>query len=299
MSISHGDLRIEGNRARYELKMPLYETTHVQRPESLLDAIHFQVGSESARRLNASCREVAAEANLVCVAEYDFPAADSEVTIQCSLHRLTVPNHVHMLRATRDGHRDQAIFDATFSETRMRFRPPTATEMAVRDAVAGVRRALGGWVQILFLAALALAARSWREFALILAAFLAAQTISAIVTPLTGWEPAPRFVESAMALTVSYMAVEILLLPDGRHRWLVAGVLGIFHGWYFAVFVSASEAAAAPVLAGAIVPEAALATLFAVPALRFGRVWLVSKIASAGMLAAGLIWFFARLYDRV
>jgi hypothetical protein len=294
MSISHGDLTITGTKARYELKMPMYEITHVTRPVSLLDSIEFSFDSQAARRTSASCQEVPAEGNLVCVAEYTLPA-EGDLLIRSRLHEQTVPNHVHMLRAMRDGKRDQAIFDASFNEARMRFRPPSPTEVVVRDALAGARRALGGWVQIAFLAALALASRSWREFAAVLAAFIVGQVLSAIVTPRTGWEPAPTFVEAAMALTLSYMAVEILALPEGRYRWIVAGVLGVFHGWYFALFLSATEASAAPVLAGAIIPEAALSALFAVPALRLAGFPWFARIASCLMLLAGLIWFFVRL----
>ena len=68
-------------------------------------------------------------------------------------------------------------------------------------------RALGGLVQILFLATLALAARSRRELAALVGMFLLGQIAAAIVAPRTNWDPAPRFVEAGK-------------------RWLIAGTLG-------------------------------------------------------------------------
>ena len=49
---------------------------------------------------------------------------------------------------------------------------------------------------------------------------------NAVIVPRTTWDPAPRFVEAATALTIAYMAVEILALPQAGKRWLIAGALG-------------------------------------------------------------------------
>jgi hypothetical protein len=56
--------------------------------------------------------------------------------------------------------------------------------------------------------------------------FLLGQIAAAIVAPRTNWDPAPRFVEAGTALTVAYIAVEILALPQAGKRWLIAGALG-------------------------------------------------------------------------
>ena len=116
--------------------------------------------------------------------------------------------------------------------------------------------------------------------------------------PHTPWYPPARFVESAAALTVAYLAVEVLLLPAARGRWLVAGVLGAFHGLYFALFLRTSEYHAGWVLAGAVLAEAAclggLALLFARVDRAAARLRLVQVCASI-LLAVGMTWFFVRL----
>ena len=77
------------------------------------------------------------------------------------------------------------------------------------------------------------------------------------------WQPAPRFVEAAAALTVAYLAVEILLLPEAGARWLVAGVLGVFHGLYFHLFLQTTGYAPALVLPGAALAELAAIAMLA------------------------------------
>ena len=153
-------------------------------------------------------------------------------------------------------------------------------------------------MQLLFLASLALAARSRRELFALAAAFLAGQAASALAAPLVGWQPAPRFVEAAAALTVAYLAVEILALPKAGSRWLVAGVLGAFHGLYFALFLTTTGYSPAWVLAGAAVADLLFLGLIAVVFAKIGtatRAFRPVQVTASLLLATGLVWFFVRV----
>jgi hypothetical protein len=119
-----------------------------------------------------------------------------------------------------------------------------------------------------------------------------------VLVPGMIWQPAPRFVEAAAALTIAYLAVETLLLPRAGQRWLIVGVLGLIHGLYFALFLSGSEYSAAYVLTGVALAEVALIGLFALAFSRIARVLEAMRpvrLASAALLAVGLGWFFLRL----
>src|SRR5436190_913615 len=217
MSMSTGDVAVEGNRAHYELHMPIYEIADVKNPETALFA------------------------------------------------------HIR------------------FS---------TALEAAVTQTGAGFMRAVGGLVQILFLATLALAARSRRELAALAGMFLLGQIATAVIAPKTSWEPAPRFVEAATALTIAYMAVEILALPEAGKRWLIAGALGVFHGLYFALFLRTTGYSAVYVLAGAGVAEVLLIALFGFVFSKVGRLAAGMRpvqVSAGLLLGIGMFWFFLRL----
>jgi len=295
VSMSSSDLIVEGTQARYQLRMPLYEIVHVPQPDrTLLEHVRF-AGAELTTH---TCVEDRARDLYVCDAGYRFARAPEQVEVECTLAAVTVPNHVHMLRAEMDGKHDQAVFDLSFSRATLRFRPPTAAEVATEEAGAGAMRALGGPVQILFLAALALAARSRRELAALAGMFVAGQVAAVVVVPHTAWQPVPRFVEAAAALTVAYLAVEVLLLPKAGSRWMVAGVLGIFHGLYLHLFLQTAEYRPGWVLVGAALVElGALAVL----ALAFSRVarWAHAlrpvQVAATALLLFGMAWFALRL----
>jgi hypothetical protein len=105
-------------------------------------------------------------------------------------------------------------------------------------------------------------------------------------------------VEAAAALTVAYLAVEVLLLPKAGARWAVAGVLGIFHGLYFYLFLQTAEYRPGWVLAGAAVVELGI---LAVLGLAFSRVarWAQAlrpvQVAATALLLFGMAWFALRL----
>jgi len=299
MSMSTGDVTVAGNRAHYELRMPIYEIADLKNPEALLfEHIRFSTAGQDGRITQRACHADMAQGSYICTADYEFPVLVDRLDVECTLHRVTVPNHVHLLRAQKEGKSDQAIFDFSFSKAQIRFDPPTAVETFFTQTGAGFVRALGGLVQILFLATLALAARSRRELAALGGMFVVGQITTAVIASKTNWEPAPRFVEAATALTIAYMAVEILALPQAGKRWLIAGVLGVFHGLYFALFLRTAEYSAVYVLTGATIAEALLIGLFAFGFSRIGRVaaGLRPVQVSAGvLLAIGMFWFFLRL----
>jgi hypothetical protein len=298
VSMSSGDLTIEGTRAHYELRMPQYEIAHVASPERvLLEHVRFSSGGREARLLAKSCGADGRD-TYVCTADYEFSAPVERLDVECTFAAITVPNHVHLLRAEMAGKHDQALFDISFPHATMRFRPPTPMETAVTESGAGFMRALGGAVQILFLAALALAARSGKELLALAGMFLAGQIASVLIVPHTAWQPAPRFVEAAAALTIAYLAVEILLLPEAGARWLVAGALGAFHGLYFHLFLQTSGYRPGFVLAGAALAEI---TAIAILGLAFRRIGHAARalrpveVSASALLVFGMAWFFLRL----
>jgi HupE / UreJ protein len=314
MSMSSGDLTVAGTRAHYELRMPLYEVAHIKDPEnSIFRSIHFSSSLREARLLDHNCRVDNGSNVYLCTANYEFAAPPDHIDVTCAFPAITVPNHVHLLRAAlsagaggepqshtavQGAKQDQAVFDLSFERATLWFRPPTPLEIAATQTGAGFVRAWGGLVQVLFLAALVLAARSGKELVALASMFFAGQVAAVVAIPYTGWQPAPRFVEAAAALAVAYLAVEILLLPQAGWRWTIAAVLGAFHGLYFHLFLQETRYHASYVLTGAGLAELiAVATMW----LAFSRIARIARalrpveVSAAALLAFGMIWFVLRL----
>ena len=296
VSMSTGELKVDGNRAHYELRIPMYEVAHVRQPErTLLEHIRFKSGGAWGKPSAQACKDE--QGAYICTADYEFPAPVEELEVECTLASVTVPNHVHLLRAYRGDKTDQAVFDLSFTTAELRFRPPSPWETALQETIAGFMRAAGGLAPLLFLAALVLAARSRKEVATLTVALLAAESLACALAPRIAFPLSPRFIEAAAALTIAYLAFEIILLPNSGFRWLVVGLLGLFHGAYFSIFLAQSGYHAIPFLCGVAAAELILIAVFALALGWLKRLpWMqrAVPVAATLLLTVGLVWFFLR-----
>ena len=299
ISMSSGEVTVRGDHLDFVLNMPMYEAAHTPHPETtLLEHIHFSSRGETARLIQKSCHEEAATGVYLCAAEYTFSRPVDRLDVECTLHQVTVPNHVHLLRAENAGKRDQAVFDYSFTQATLRFRPPTGFEIAVQQGFEGMLRAVAGPVQLLFLAGLVLAGRGRRELLLLAGMFLAGEVLAALAAGALHWQPPVRFVEAAMALSIAYLSVEILFLPEAGMRWLIAGILGGFHGLSLYLVLAGSGFRPSYVLGGAAVSELTVIGILAAGMWMLERRWSMARLvrsSAALLLVFGMTWFFLRV----
>jgi hypothetical protein len=81
VSMSSGELHVEGRMATYELRIPMYEVAHVSNPDTaLLEHVRFA----GARRTSSACMEQ--EGTYICRASYEFenPVPD-KIEAECTL----------------------------------------------------------------------------------------------------------------------------------------------------------------------------------------------------------------------
>jgi hypothetical protein len=269
----------------------------LKNPDSLLDHIRFSSGFETGRRTDRECHDDPAAATYLCAANYEFSRPVDRLGVECTFYEVTVPNHIHMLHAERNGKSDQAILDSSFPSASLAFRPPTAFETAVEQSGAGAERVATNAVQLLLLIALAIASRSRRELGVVGASFLAGECLSTVAILRSSWLPSPRFAEAAAALALAYLALEIVAFPRSRGRWLLALVFGAFEGMYFSFFLSESGYRAAYVLPGAALAGALVLLIAALAGYVIPHRYRtpLSRIAASLLLVTGSIWFIVRL----
>jgi len=278
VSMSSGELHVDGRTATYELRIPMYELTHVTHPETaLLDQVKF----EGSRRTSSNCQEQ--DGTYVCRADYEFdqPVPD-KIEVECTLFQVTVPNHVHLLYAVQGPNSDQQVFDQSFRQAEVRFHPPSRAELVAKAAAAGIARLFKSVSGLLFLAVLVLAARNTREMGILTIAFLAGEWLARPISLHIPMSFSPQFLEAVLALTVAYLAAEIVFLPDSQARWAVVPILGIAHGLPFAAFTSSYLTAAA-------ITQATILAVLWLATRKMPTTW--RRPAAGVMLVAGIGWF--------
>src|SRR2546425_6969582 len=101
----------------------------------------------------------------------------------------------------------------------------------------GIAHILSGVDHLLFLLCLIIPARRLREILGLVTAFTAAHSVTLLgsaynLAPEGAWFP--PFVETIIAASIVYMALENIVGADLRRRWLITGLFGLVHGFGFA-----------------------------------------------------------------
>jgi hypothetical protein len=100
----------------------------------------------------------------------------------------------------------------------------------------GITHILSGVDHLLFLLCLVIPALRFRQVAAIVTAFTVAHSFTLLgsaygLAPGGDWFP--PFVETAIAASIVYMALENIVGANLGHRWLITGLFGLVHGFGF------------------------------------------------------------------
>jgi hypothetical protein len=114
---------------------------------------------------------------------------------------------------------------------------PRWHQTALRFVELGIRHILDGSDHLLFIACLVIPFRRLRPVVAIATAFTVAHSITLLATafglaPVGLWFP--PLVETLIAASIVYMALENVLGSNVRRRWITAFVFGLAHGFGFA-----------------------------------------------------------------
>lgn len=170
----------------------------------------------------------------------------------------------------------------------------------------GVEHILTGYDHLLFLFGLVLVGGRLRSLLWVVTAFTLAHSITLGLAALGVWAPSPRIIEPAIALSIAYVGVENFFVKDAEKRWRITFPFGLIHGFGFAgalqeVALPKADVPWALFLFNLGVELGQLAVLAPVLPL---LLWLRKregfrtkgvKALSALIIAAGLVWFIARV----
>jgi len=118
---------------------------------------------------------------------------------------------------------------------------PRWHQAALRFTIAGFFHILQGTDHLLFLLCLVIPFRRLRALVLVVTSFTVAHSITLIASacglgPDALWFP--PLIETLIALSIVYMALENIVAPQLRRRWLITFAFGLVHGFGFSFALS-------------------------------------------------------------
>ena len=160
---------------------------------------------------------------------------------------------------------------------------------------------------ILFLLGLILAGGSVLQMVKTATGFTVGHSVTLAVASLGLIRFPSRFVESMIALSIAYVALETLMMKEPRDRWRIAALFGLVHGFGFASALSNLQLTGAGMAKalvgfnlGVEIGQVILVALMA-PVVTFLRKQpVLNRFAvpgcAGGIFFAGAYWFFQRAF---
>jgi hydrogenase/urease accessory protein HupE len=144
--------------------------------------------------------------------------------------------HKHLGKVQYQDHTETFFLTASMREFAIDVAATRARSVVVRAwqfLRLGVAHILTGYDHILFLLALLLTGGQLRHLVKIVTAFTIAHSLTLILATLGVVELPARVIESVIALSITYMAVENFFITQPSKRWIVTFVFGLVHGFGF------------------------------------------------------------------
>ncbi len=170
------------------------------------------------------------EMEIVCRASADI----RRLEIASTLDRITQPDHTHLLRMPQGSGLRQAVLTAERPVVEVTgLQGKSLVETVVSFVRLGVEHIFGGYDHLAFLVGLLACAATFTSLLKIVTSFTVAHSLTlGLATFDLVWLPS-RLVESLIALSIAYVAVENLSRKTVMDRWRITFLFGLVHGLGF------------------------------------------------------------------
>jgi hydrogenase/urease accessory protein HupE len=165
---------------------------------------------------------------------YAFERDASEVHLVSRLDEITQSDHRHLLQIGTDTDARQTILSRDYPEITIDYTmgiPLWVT--AYEFLVFGVEHIVTGYDHLAFLAGVIMATSGLVALAKVVTAFTLGHSVTLVLASLDVVTMPSRFIESIIALSIVYVALENFLGRKLVERWVLTFLFGLIHGFGF------------------------------------------------------------------
>jgi hypothetical protein len=161
---------------------------------------------------------------------YAFPSRLARLSMTSSLWRATAPGHQQFITAQMGGELQQAVLDVRHPSFEFSTRGSSRWRAALRFIAVGLEHIFTGYDHLAFLLLLAVAAANVRTLVLTATCFTVAHSLTLALAVLNIVAPPAKMVESAIALSIAYVALENMANWQFAPRYVAVFLFGLVHG---------------------------------------------------------------------
>lgn len=322
-SEGYSHIEVNGNNLDYELKLDLTELGHSMKNEmyeqQLFDTKTVQDYINSHINLYADSVKVDGAIETSDVETIDgrqFAVIDLNYELKEKPEKLVLdynvflddsdPSHANYATIKLDGKQQEAVL--SYESRELEIGEVTFVQSTKQFLLLGLEHIFTGYDHILFVISLLFGAKSIRNIFSLVTAFTIAHSITLALATLDIVQLPSRLVESAIALSIIYVALINIFNPNSKHQSWLAFVFGLIHGFGFAGILSemrldGSHLATSLLsfnigieIGQLIIVSVVFPILLWLKKLTFKPIKWVIPGFSVAILAFGLVWFIERAF---
>ncbi len=268
IDMSYSDLNIEGNEILYDLFIE-QKDLFPQFGNDLDNLVNDESASQKIEsylqknlRINVDSKPLTmelvsmnmAQKGVIRGVEFQMRFIADEDIKQFNLHYDLVfddvPAHTNLLMVHVGDYLQQNMIDSTNKDILIKLpkdppnelpndHPKYLPQPKIGDVLwkyfkLGIEHILSGYDHLLFLLSLVLIATRFKDALKIVTAFTIAHSVTLFLVATGRIHVIPYWVESLIALTICYVAVENIFVQKAKWRWLLTAIFGLIHGMGFA-----------------------------------------------------------------
>ncbi|WP_160726091.1 HupE/UreJ family protein [Bacillus sp. USDA818B3_A] len=307
----------------YELKLDLEELGHALNKETdqkeLIDHKILQNYINSHIKLYANSEQVEGrvkKTDIEMIKERPFAVINLNYPIEHKPEKLVIeynmflddsdPSHANYATVKLNGKQQEKVL--SYESREVEIGKISFLQNVKQFVVLGLEHIFTGYDHILFVISLLIGARTIRHILSLVTAFTIAHSITLALATFDLVQLPSRFVESAIALSIIYVALINIFNKDSKHQpWLAFG-FGLIHGFGFAGILSEmrldSDSLAMSLLSfnigieigQIVIVSLAFPLILWIRRLKYKPIKWVIPSTSAAILAFGLVWFIQRAF---
>jgi hypothetical protein len=178
-------------------------------------------------------REFVADNLLQMELVYTFDHSVKNLKISSTLDKLTQPDHTHILQIGEGDDTREGILNATYPSVEIPVGGRTFFETVWDFVRLGVQHIFTGYDHLAFLVGLLVMTTTLFSLVKVVTSFTVAHSLTLALAAFQIVNLPPRLIESLIALSIAYIAMENFTGRTLIHRWKITFLFGLVHGFGF------------------------------------------------------------------
>lgn len=164
---------------------------------------------------------------------YSFGHEVTDVKVSSTLDRITQPDHRHLFQFGEGDDARQGVIDANHPFIKISVNGRSFFATAGDFVKLGIEHIFTGYDHLAFLVGLLLMTTTLLQLVKVVTSFTIAHSVTLAVATYGLVSLPPRLIESLIALSIAYIAIENFTGKTLVHRWKITFLFGLVHGFGF------------------------------------------------------------------